>query len=229
MRVAVLKPELLPGIAFFDRINSADKVILLDSIKLNRRDPVSRTKVLCPGGTDWIHIPLARSVSKGPEISGTRIDYTRNWQKNLLNRLYHSYKTAPYFDDIFPVVSEILKSNFDYISELNEALITRICAMLQIDCITIRSSELDVSGDGDTLLLNLVRSVQGTGLILPENAISFVDSMFFGENGIEIEFREFQMPEYNQYLDRFYPGLSIFDTFCFCGRYHIHTHLSSAR
>jgi len=226
MKIAVQKPEFLPGIDYFDRINCADTHVLLDTIRLNKRDVVSRARILAYDSPEWILVPLERSGRSGQKVRDTKIDNSQNWSKNLLRQLHHFYKSAPFFDDIFPVVSEIIRQPHKNIAGLDAALIDRICSMLQISGVSVQASSLKISGTGDDHLIQIVRAVGGDTLLLPRYAKKFIDKELFAEKGIKVEFRSIKISPYNQYRAKFHPDLSIFDVMCYCSRIQIHSFIS---
>ncbi|MFC1555579.1 WbqC family protein [candidate division KSB1 bacterium] len=227
MIIAVQSPEYLPGFEYFSRIVKSDIHIFLDSVKMPKRDEVSRSLILGPNGPEWMTVPIVRSGLSGQSIAEARIDYSKNWQKKQLQQLYHLYSETPYFEDIYPVIKKVLKSRFMYIANLDIDLVNIICEKLQIDRKTFRSSELRIKGKSTELLMNIVKEFEGREILLPDYAREFTDEGLFKDNKIKVSFYSCDHPEYNQYRETFYPELSIFDIICYLGRKEVYRLLNN--
>jgi len=226
MIVAIQKPDFLPGLVYFDRMYKADVHVFLDTIKLPKRDMVNRTRILGHSEPEWLVIPIERSGRSGQKICEAVIDNSVLWKKKHLKQLYHYYRNAPFFDDIYYVLKDTLNEPFDKIAEFNKALISEIASKLTIPAEFVAASELNAAGTKSEHLMRIVHTVGGSDLVVPEYARSFLNRDEFVSHGITLHYHEFAYPQYNQYRRSFVTDLSIFDVLCYCSRRQAHSFFS---
>ena len=229
-------PEYLPGLAYFDRINQSGACIFLNSVKLKRRDNCARTKILGQSKPELLTIALKRSGKKGQLIKDAVIDENNIWKKKHLKKLYHVYRNAPYFEESYPVLEDILKRDWILIADLNRILIESICSMLQIKCEFHLSSELfgEIKNAGQ--LVDLLQTVEGYSLLAEEADRPFLSAggrspscgneTLFTSKGLKLSFHKFYHPVYNQQRESFIPGLSIVDALFHCGNLAVNSLLN---
>ena len=105
-------------------------------------------------------------------------------------------------------------TNFTYLRDLNVSLIKQICEILEIKTKIISSSELNYNKEkkGKNVdIISLCKSVGITSLYDAKGAEQFLDKSLFLENGIFLQFQEFNHPQYKQLWGKFEPYLSIID------------------
>jgi len=226
MIVTIRKPEYLPGLSYFDKIYKAGICIFLDDAPLSKRSAVSRAKILKHGTPEWISVSIKRSKRNAQLIKDAEIDDTIFWKKNHLKKLYHLYKSAPYFEETYPVLKEILSHPWVSLPGMNIELITKTASMLQISCKFSRSSEYAVSASGTERLVGLVTAVKGSVYLCSEYERPYFDEAVVASHGIKVIYNDFQHPVYRQGGNTFTPGLSIIDALFNCGKQAVHAFFS---
>lgn len=222
-------PEYLPGLAYFDRINKSGVCILLDSVKLKRKDDCARTRILGQNAPELLIIALNRSGEKEQMIKDAGIEENNIWKKKHLKKLYHVYRNAPYFEESYPVLEDILKRDWIFIADLNRVLIESICTMLQIKCDFHLSSGLFGEINNADQLVDLLQTVRGYSLLAEEADRPFLNETLFNAKGIELSFHKFSHPEYNQQRESFVPNLSIVDAMFYCGNRKVNSLLNQPK
>ena len=223
MIVTIQKPEYLPGLSYFDKIYKADLCIFLDDAPLSKRDTVSRAKILKHGDPEWISVSVKRSKRSSQLIKDAEIDDTIFWKKNHLKKLYHLYKGAPYFEETYPVLEEILSRPWVSLSGMNVELITKTASMLQLPCRFSHTSEYAVNACKTERLVGLVMAVKGSVYLCSEYERPYFEEAVVASHGIKVVYNDFQHPVYRQGENTFIPGLSIVDALFNCGKQAVHT------
>lgn len=226
MIVTIQKPEYLPGLSYFDKIYKADLCIFLDDAPLSKRGAVSRAKILKHGTPEWISVSVKRSKRSTQLIKDAEIDDTIFWKKNHLKKLYHMYKSAPYFEETYPVLREIISHPRVSLSVMNIELITKTASMLQLSCGFSRSSEYAVNACKTERLVGLVMAEKGSVYLCSEYERPYFDEAVVASNGIKVVYNDFQHPVYRQQGNTFTPGLSIIDALFNCGKQAVHAFFS---
>jgi hypothetical protein len=214
--VAIHQPNFLPWLGWFDKLARADVFVLLDHVQFPRTSRgtyVNRVKVLVSGKESWATAPIVRSTGSTQRIDEVRVDDAQPWREKLLRTIEHNYRRAAAFDEVFPLVREILEQPTDRLAELNEHGARRLARALGLDETRfVRSSSLAPSSHATDLLIELTRAVGGTAYLAGGLAgATYQEDEKFEQAGVELRYQHFEHPQYPQQVDTFVPGLSIVD------------------
>jgi hypothetical protein len=214
--VAIHQPNFLPWLGWFDKLARADVFVLLDHVQFPRTSRgtyVNRVKLLVGGKDAWVTAPIARAGGSVQRIDEVRLDDAQAWRDKLLRTVEHSYRRAPAYDDVFPLVREILERPTDRLADLNEHGVRTIARGLGLDeSKFVRSSTLGTSAHATDLLIELTKAVGGTAYLAGNLAGStYQEDEKFERAGIELRYQRFEQPEYPQQVEQFVPGLSAID------------------
>ena len=125
-----MQPTFLPWTGYFKLIDLVDYFIFLDDVQLVKRSFHVRNKIKNNDKELLISIPV--NASRNSLIMSTKIDGDK-WKKKHLNTLFHSYKKAEYFENIYEFIRQLYFKNHIYLSEINFDIITAICKKLKIN------------------------------------------------------------------------------------------------
>ena len=103
-----MQPYFLPYIGYFQLINAVDKFIFYDDVNFIKKGWINRNQILINDKAHLITIPLNKG-SQNIFIKDTWISYSENWVQKLLIKLDNNYRKAPYFNDVFPSIKNILE------------------------------------------------------------------------------------------------------------------------
>jgi hypothetical protein len=220
--VAIHQPNFLPWLGFFDKLARADVFVLLDDVQFPRTSKgtwINRVKLLVAGRPTWVTVPIVRSAGSTRAVREIQIDDSQPWRKKLLRTVEVNYRRAPYFDEVFPLVEELVTRPTDQLAAFNEANIRRLAREISLDTEKlVHSSEIETATRGTELLAELTRGVGGTaylsGGLAPE---AYQDEAAFAVARVELVFQDFQHPAYPQPVDVPVQGLSIVDALMNCG------------
>lgn len=189
MLVAIHQPNFLPWAGYFLKIARADRFILLDDAAVVRTGGSYANRVALPAGArpGWCTVPLLRPHGTAPALRDARIDDRRPWRRRLLARLEATYRKAPGFGEVAPLLAPLLASPEDHLAPFNEALLVALAARLGIPPERfVRASDLAVGGSGTGRLVRLVAAVGGTAYLHGAGAVKYQDDRLFAEAGIRL-------------------------------------------
>jgi WbqC-like protein family len=220
--VAIHQPNFLPWLGWFDKLARADVFVLLDHVQFPRTSKgtyVNRVKLLVGGKDAWATAPIVRASGSVQRIDEVRVDDTQPWRDKLLRTIEHNYRRADAYDEIAPLVRDVLNRPTDRLAELNEHGVRRIAELLGLDeSKFVRSSALGVSSHATELLIELTKAVGGTTYLAGNLAGStYQEDEKFEQAGIELRSQRFEHPRYEQQVDEFVPGLSVVDALMHVG------------
>src|SRR5712692_6131938 len=119
-----MQPYFLPYIGYWQLLSVVDRFVLYDNIKYTKKGWINRNRFLRDGKDAFFTVPLRRA-SDFLDIVDRSVadDFDRG---RLLNQLAGSYRKAPMFSSVFPVIEKIISATetnlFDYI--YNSILVT---------------------------------------------------------------------------------------------------------
>lgn len=227
MKVAIMQPYFLPYIGYFQLMNAVDQFVVYDNIEFTRKGWIHRNRILVNGADAFVSLPL----KKDSDYLFVKDRYlAETWSTdrlNILNRVKESYRKAPQFDVVFPLVERCLKyeeSNlfhflFNSLKEINQYL--GIQTPLHI------SSEIEANHSlkSEEKVLDICRVMGATSYINPIGGIDLYQKATFQAQGIDLGFIRAEGVHYPQFREPFVPWLSILDVMMFNTPEAIHSFL----
>ena len=152
-----MQPYFLPYLGYLQLIKSVDRFVIYDTIKYTKKGWINRNRYLTNNEPTIFSIQIKKDSYYFNINQRILSDNYLDYNKKTLRKIEQSYKKAPNFNEIFPMISDIFlfdKTNnlFDFIFNSIEVLVN----YLEIKTPLIKSSEID--GD-DTILKAKVRVV----------------------------------------------------------------------
>src|SRR5882672_7506824 len=184
-RVGIMQPYFLPYIGYFQLIGAADLFIVYDNIKYTKKGWINRNRFLRNGKEAVFSLPL-KSDSDTLDVRDREI--AADFRKpKLLNKLREAYRSAPHFDETFPLVERIVLEEERNLFRFILGSIRAVCGFLGVCTEIVSSSSLPVDHvlQGEARVVALCRHA-GADVYL--NAIGGRDlysKEAFGMSGID--------------------------------------------
>lgn len=214
--VAIHQPNFLPWLGYFDKLARCDVFIAMDNAQFPKTGGgtwSNRVRLIVNGRAAWATVPIVRAYHGVLPIAEMAISDATPWRKKMLATIRTSYLHAPYFDDVYPLIDDLLTRPTTSLSELNLAGIRALAARVDLDPGKIvLGSGLDATGKATDLLISMVKAVGGTAYLSGDGAAGYQEDEKFAAAGLGLEFQRFEHPTYPQRntVD-FVPGLSTVD------------------
>lgn len=218
MKIGIMQPYFFPYIGYFQLIQAVDRFIVYDNIQYTKKGWINRNRILQNGKDVLISIPLKKDSDfldvKDREISA---DFRKD---KLLNQIREAYRRAPYFEQAFPVIEQIVQHDDTNLFRFIHNSIVRTCEYLKIGTEIVISSNvpIDHSLKNQDKVLALCEAVGATTYVNAIGGMELYSKETFWENGIELKFIKSQPLEYPQFGNEFVPWLSIIDVMMFNSR-----------
>lgn len=231
--VAIHQPNFFPWLGYFDKIARADVFVVLDNVQFPKKGGtwVNRVRLLTGGKATWVTLPVVRAYHGLRLIRDMAIDNSFPWRAKVLKTIDINYRRAPYFKEVWPVVTELISNPTESLAEYNLTTIRTLSELLGLDTSTlIIGSTLEAGGQATDLLIDIVNAVDGTTYLCGGGATGYQDDELFAAAGIGLVYQDFHHPVYVQRTaPDFVPGLSIVDALMNCGFDHTGHLLRAAR
>lgn len=200
MRVAMHQPHYLPWLGFVDKVDRSDVFILLDNVQYERKGWQNRNYVAAKNGPVLLTVPVAQQ-SRGELISDKKIDNTQKWnEKHKRTLAEHCYRGAPFWGQFGTEILRLYQQEWSSLTELAMATTQLVLDGFNITTPLVRASELgEFPGQKSELLAQLSAKVGATTMLSGDGAHSYLDLDILSRYGIEVEWQNFQHPEYPQH------------------------------
>ncbi len=218
--IAIHQPNFIPWLGYFNKIYSADVFVVLDNVDYqsgNANSITNRTKIKTAQGELFIFVPVKKNANS-KLIKDIAIDNQQPWQKKMLKTIQLNYSKAKFFNEVFPVLEEVLGAKYEMFSAMNVELIKIFCRNLNITTPIVLASEMNLSSDEkNNRIIEICKTLEATIYQSGNGARKYNDENLFAANNIELRYTLFSPAEYPQLQGAFIAGLSILDVVMNCG------------
>lgn len=216
MTIAIMQPYFLPYIGYFQLLNTVDRFVLYDDVNFINRGWVNRNNILLGGKAHLFTIPLI-NASQNKLIFEVEVSPELAWRTKLLKTLKQAYQKAPYFQDVFPIIENILEITANDISDLCFQAICLISSYLNINTTIVRTSRGydNIALKGQERIISICKAEGADCYINPIGGTDLYDKERFKKEGIDMHFLKSKSHSYTQFKNAFVPWLSIVDVIMF--------------
>ncbi len=215
MKCVILQPSYIPWRGFFHQIAKADVFIFYDDVQYDKRGWRNRNRIKTAHGPQWLTIPVSASgvQQEGTPINQIKIQNETAWQEEHWKTIEQAYAKAPYFDQYAYMLYEFYKRRTNYLADFTVATTVALASILGLTGTRfIRSSSLDgIEGTKTERLINILTKLGADHYITGPSAENYIDHKQFDDRGIQLEFMEYNYPDYQQLHGDFEPQVSIID------------------
>ena len=215
MIVTIHQPEHMPWLGFFDKVRQAELFVFLDNVQYRHKYFQNRNKIRSSNGETWLNVPVLTKGKRGQLIKEVEIDNREvRWREKCWISISLNYKKAPFFERYRNFFQNLYEKEWPLLSDFNEYIISYIAEELNLNVRTVKASELQVSGNGEELILDICKEVGAKTYISGISGIAGRGKEFeseFSKEGIDVVYQEFYHPIYRQVYEPFMLGMSVID------------------
>jgi hypothetical protein len=210
--VSINQPAYLPWLGYFDRIYQSDVHVVLDHVQFEKNSMVNRNKIRTITGTQMLTVPVCSAGKFGDiPINSIAIANQVKWNRKHWQAIMQSYSRAKYFDKYGVYFEEKFNENWDILNILLKDITSYLLDQLGINTTIIYSSEMDVSGKKDQLVLNICKELGASKYLSGPFGRDYLSSSDFSSARIALEYHDYKHPTYTQCYDGFEKGMSVLD------------------
>ena len=218
MKLAIMQPYFFPYIGYFQLINAVDKFIVYDDVNFIKGGWINRNNVLINKKPFLFTVPLENS-SSFIQIDQTQLHSKlyHVWKTKFLKSLEQSYKKAPFYNDVFFLIEEILNKDTNFISTLAIDSIKGVCNYLDVKTQIIETSKEynNKHLSGQDRVISICQFERANHYINPIGGIELYSKEDFKNNDIILNFIKSKSIDYKQFDNEFVAWLSIIDVLMF--------------
>jgi hypothetical protein len=219
VKLAIMQPYFFPYIGYYQLLNAVDEFVVYDNIEFSK-GWTNRNRILVGCKHEFITLPLKKDSDYLQIVERSLADVWAIQKGKLLNRIMNSYRKAPYYSEVFPLLEEILAFADDNLFRFLLNCLVKSNAFIGIETPLIISSTIgiDHSLKAQDRVLAICQSRRADHYINPIGGMSLYDSRLFNSHGIRLNFLETDKISYLQFESEFVPSLSIIDVLMFNSR-----------
>ena len=228
MKLAIMQPYFFPYIGYFQLINEVDEFVIYDNIEFTKKGWINRNRILVNGTDAVISLPLKKDSDFLHVNERFLADTWEIDRKKILNRISESYRKAPYFKEIYPILEKCIMYEDRNIFNFILHSVKSIMQFLNIDTKLITSSSISIDHQlrKDEKIIAICKEKGAEIYINPIGGFELYDKEFFKKNNLELQFIRSNNITYNQFNNEFIPWLSIIDVMMFNSLNEIKSYMS---
>jgi hypothetical protein len=194
-------------------VQAADAFVFYDDVQFIKGGWVNRNRILVNKTPNYFSAQLV-GASSNKLIKEVGVGTNEKVNRKALNTIAQNYSKAPFFDAVFPIVDEVYHAKAKNIAELAALSVTKVADYLKLETVFEVSSRLPFAKNIADRAERIVEICYGfnadTYINAPGGKVLY-SKEYFSQRGIDLFFIEGVLPEYNQGVKDFHPGLSIID------------------
>ena len=210
-----MQPYFFPYIGYFQLIAAVDLFIVYDNIKYTKKGWINRNRMLQNGKDVMFALPL-KADSDYLDVSERELATDFNRDK-LLSQFKGAYRRAPYFEQTFTLVEQIVRYGDVNLFRFLHHAIVKTCEHLGITTVIRISSDIAIDHDlkNQDKVLTLCEAVGASTYVNAIGGMELYSKEAFREKSIDLKFVQSKPFEYAQFGAGFVPWLSIIDVMMF--------------
>ena len=210
-----MQPTYMPWMGYFSMIDEVDKFVFLDHVQLVMRSWQVRNKIKINDQEKVLTIPIEHAqVREQRTICNTRFADNK-WKKSHLEIIKQAYRRAEYFEEVYSFLEESYKKEYTSIGEFNIYMISTIAQKLGIETQFYRSSEMNISGNKDKLLVDICKKLKANYYLSAQGSSVYIEhdkpGGEFAAQGIHLYYQNYSHPQYKQLGEKFISHIGIYD------------------
>lgn len=216
MKLSIMQPYFLPYIGYFQLINHADKFVILDDVQYIKSGWINRNYILQIDKPLLFTVPVSKLSSKSL-ISDTTVMTGTGRITKFLKSVHLNYYKAPYFENVFSILTKIFETKHKNISHLNYFAINEVMKYLKIETEIVRSSSVYENRQlkGEIRIIDICKKENAAEYINLSGGQELYSKKNFRENGINLKFIKSKEIKYRQFKENFTAPLSVIDNLMF--------------
>jgi len=216
--LSIMQPYAFPYFGYFCLIESSNEIVFYDDVNFIKRGWINRNNLLLNNKTFLFQIPLS-AVSQNKMINEIEILNDEKWKNNLLKTINQCYSKAPFYSEVYPILSEFILSSKGKISNFAIGSINIVYDYLGLSFNYKLSSECSPKTKGQeksSRLANITKQLGYKNYINVSSGSELYTKEDFKNMGVDLYFNIPKITSYEQFSkNNFVPYLSIIDILMF--------------
>jgi len=227
MRLAIMQPYFFPYIGYWQLIHAVDRFVVYDDVNYIKGGWINRNRILINGVSAYITVPLMQS-SPYKRICDLSTLPSLSWRNKLVKMVDNTYRKAPCFAEVFPVIEGMIYHETDSLSDYLTYQIQVLSAYMDIQTEFVTASRCYGNSDlaGQDRVIDICKHEGAATYINSQGGAALYERNSFTQCGIDLKFLIPSEVEYKQFGLEYTPWLSVIDVLMFNSKSRIHNMLN---
>lgn len=223
-----MQPYFFPYIGYWQLIHAADRFVIYDDVNYIKGGWINRNRILINGEPAYVTAPLSQS-SQYKRICDIALQSGTVWREKLVKMIGNTYRKAPWFDEVFPVIDRIIHNEAQNLAEYLAHQLRTFAVFMGIKTEFVVSSRCYENNSlvGQARILDICKRESATTYINPQGGQALYDTDTFRDSSVDLRFIVMRTLTYKQRTAGFVPYLSIIDALMEVGPTEIQRHLDA--
>ena len=219
MKIGIMQPYFFPYIGYWQLMSAVDTYVVYDDVNYIKGGWINRNRILVNGQTAFINLPML-GASPNKKINEVKVNNVPQIVDKNLRKIENSYKKAPYFDKVFPIIERIMKCGREDIGSYIFFSFEELSQYFNITTNLVLSSSLNKDNNlrGQDKVINICKLLGGAEYYNAIGGQELYSYDAFAQQDIKLSFLETKHMEYQQFDNEFQANLSIIDVMMFNSR-----------
>lgn len=217
MKVGIMQPYLFPYIGYFQLIAMVDTFVIHEDVQYIKGGWINRNRILVNGQPRYVTLPVQKGPTSLAIYERVFADSFESDKKKMLRRIEDTYRKAPCFETVFPLLAECLANTERNVSAFVVGALQACCRYLKIETPFVLSSDTvrfdDLKGQDRVLEINAF--LGATHYINTIGGRELYDRDQFMRRGLKLSFLRLRPIRYRQFGGEYVANLSIIDVMMF--------------
>ena len=213
--IGILQPGYLPWLGFFEQVYRSDVFVIYDDVQYDKEGWRNRNRIKTANGIQWLTVPVHVKLSEMPLIKDVRIDNKENWRKKHLKSIMMSYSRSPFLGNYLSFFEDVYVKHWEFLIDIDMHIILKILEWLGMgEKKIVLSSSLGIKKETNNKMDRLIficKLFDGDTFYEGAAGRNYIDTNYFAQKGIKVEFQDYKHPVYKQLYGDFVPYLAIID------------------
>lgn len=212
--LSLMQPTYIPWLGYFNLIKNSDEFVIYTTTQLNKRSWQTRNRIKSSNGILMLSIPIKKTLKRDDIIiKDAEVENEFNWQEKHLKSIKQSYSKAPFFDEVYPLIQDVLMKKSNYLIDYSIPILLCFLEKLNISTKVLFSDQIQYEGKKDKALVSICKERKAATYLSVTGAKDYIlaGENIFANNKIQLKWNEFIHPKYKQPFGTFESHLSIID------------------
>jgi hypothetical protein len=212
--LSLMQPTYLPWLGYFNLIKQSDIFVVYTTTQLTKRSWQVRNRVKTSTGSVFLTIPIRKTESRNDLlIKDALINYETDWIDKHLSTIRYAYSNAPFFAQIYEIISTVLESRPTHLTGVTVRMLTEFLSLLKIDTQVVLSENISYLGKKDEALVSICKEFGDVSYLSVQGSKDYIlDGInLFEQNNIPLTWHNYNYPTYKQLYGEFVSHMGIVD------------------
>ena len=191
-----------PWLGQLNQAYLADAFVFYSDVQF-ARGFINRVQLLINGRQELITVPTLGS--KRSLINKLSLDGNQDWQSRHRRKLHESFENSEHSSVALKIFNQVLACQHSNLASLSAESVKVLCQeIFPKNCPAFfDSSDFDRDVSGTAALIHICKELSATSYLTGHGAKNYIDHTLFEDENIKLEFIDYHISPYPQYLNQF--------------------------